>query len=46
MQSHKKQCAGDGRGEICVVYIQVSPSSVILVDRWVPAWNHQLGPGD
>ncbi|CAI9611527.1 unnamed protein product, partial [Staurois parvus] len=34
-----QQCAGADRGEICIVYIQVSPPSVILGDRWVPAGN-------
>ncbi|CAI9586816.1 unnamed protein product, partial [Staurois parvus] len=36
MQSHSKQCAGADRGEISVVYTQVSPPMVILGDRWDP----------
>ncbi|CAI9613728.1 unnamed protein product, partial [Staurois parvus] len=39
MQSHTKQCAGADRGEICVVYTQVSPLLVILGDLQVPAGN-------
>ncbi|CAI9604560.1 unnamed protein product, partial [Staurois parvus] len=30
IQNNAKQCAGADRGEICIVYIQVSPLSVIL----------------
>ncbi|CAI9584994.1 unnamed protein product [Staurois parvus] len=37
MQSNTKQCAGADRGEICIVYIQTSPPSVILSNRQVPA---------
>ncbi|CAI9589297.1 unnamed protein product, partial [Staurois parvus] len=37
MQCHAKQCAGADRGEICIVYIQISPPSVILGNRQVPA---------
>ncbi|CAI9616943.1 unnamed protein product, partial [Staurois parvus] len=33
------QCAGADRGEICIVYIQTSPLSVILGNRRVPVGN-------
>ncbi|CAI9590160.1 unnamed protein product, partial [Staurois parvus] len=46
MQSNTKQCAGADRGEICIVYIQVSPPSVILRDRRVLVQNHRPGPVD
>ncbi|CAI9606508.1 unnamed protein product, partial [Staurois parvus] len=46
MQSHTKQCARADKGEICIVYTQVSPPLVILGDRRVPAGNHRPGPGD
>ncbi|CAI9597070.1 unnamed protein product, partial [Staurois parvus] len=39
MQSHTKKCAGADRGEICIVYIQVSPTSEILGDHQVTASN-------
>ncbi|CAI9584418.1 unnamed protein product, partial [Staurois parvus] len=41
-----KQCAGADRGEICVVYTQVSPPLVILGDRRVLERNHRPGPSD
>ncbi|CAI9543103.1 unnamed protein product, partial [Staurois parvus] len=37
MQSHTKQCAGADRGEICIVYIQVSTPLVLLSNHRVPA---------
>ncbi|CAI9541883.1 unnamed protein product, partial [Staurois parvus] len=43
MQRHTKQCAVADRGEICIVYIQVSPPSEILGDHQVG--NHWQGPG-
>ncbi|CAI9546818.1 unnamed protein product [Staurois parvus] len=46
MQSHTKQCAGADRGEICIVYIQVSPLSMIHCDCWVRTRNHWLGSFD
>ncbi|CAI9581469.1 unnamed protein product, partial [Staurois parvus] len=41
-----KQCAGADRGKICIVYIQVSPLSVIHGNRRVPTGNHWPGPSD
>ncbi|CAI9548081.1 unnamed protein product, partial [Staurois parvus] len=41
-----KQHSGADRGEICIVYIQTSPPSVIVSNRWVPVGNLRSGPGD
>ncbi|CAI9614019.1 unnamed protein product, partial [Staurois parvus] len=39
MQHHRKQCAGADRGDIYIVYIQTTPPSVILDDRWALVGN-------
>ncbi|CAI9565608.1 unnamed protein product, partial [Staurois parvus] len=41
-----KQHAEADRGEICIVYIQTSPQSVILGDHRVPAGHLYPGPRD
>ncbi|CAI9606158.1 unnamed protein product, partial [Staurois parvus] len=39
LHSNTKQCAGADRREICIVYIQTSPLSVIFGDCQVPVGN-------
>ncbi|CAI9583901.1 unnamed protein product, partial [Staurois parvus] len=39
MQSHTKQCAGADRGELCIVYTQVSTPLVMLGNPWMSMGN-------